>query len=127
MNRVEFKKYIETIGFEYNKKYNKYYYKEFRIELFKDNMKPEISDDVFNAINEFFSKDDLYIVCTKSENIKENIPMNMYQVDYNDIDVSQTGIKIDNLVSNYFNKNKDFYLEKLVKININYPLINYSL
>jgi hypothetical protein len=79
----------------------------------------KISEPVFNAINEFFNKDDLYILCTKSENISENIPMNMYQIDYDSIDISQTGIKIDNLVSNYFNKNRDpeLYLENLVTIS----------
>lgn len=94
------------------------------IELMaKDNFinpkNPEMSEPVFNAINEFFTKDDLYILCTKSENIKENIPMNMYQINYDEIDISQTGIKIDNLVANYFNKNKDpeLYLEKLLTIS----------
>ena len=61
---------------------------------------------------------DLYIVCTKSENIKENIPMNMYEIDYDTIDVGETGIKIDNIPTNYFNKNKkpEHYLEKLVNV-----------
>ena len=76
------------------------------------------SEEIFNAINEFFTPKDLYIVCTKSENIKENIPMNMYEIDYDTIDVGETGIKIDNIPMNYFNKNKqpELYLEKLVNL-----------
>lgn len=76
------------------------------------------SDEAFKAINEFFTPMDLYIVCTKSENIKENIPMNMYEIDYDTIDVGETGIKIDNIPTNYFNKNKkpEHYLEKLVNV-----------
>lgn len=75
-------------------------------------------DEVFNAINDFFTKDNIYIVCTKSGNISEDIPMNLYEINYELIDIDQKGIKIDNILDNYFNKNKEpaMYLEKLVKL-----------
>lgn len=79
---------------------------------------PELSEPVFEAVNNYFVKDDLYILCTKSENISENIPMNLYQIDYDSIDISETGMKIDNIPNNYFNKNKvpELHLEKLVSL-----------
>jgi hypothetical protein len=79
-------------------------------------------DEVFNAINDFFTKDNIYIVCTKSDNISEDIPMNLYEINYELIDVDQKGMEIDNILdnyfNNYFNKNKEpaMYLEKLVKL-----------
>jgi len=78
----------------------------------------KMNEEAFNEINSFFNPTDLYILCTKSENISENIPMNLHQIDYESIDVSSASFKIDNLSENYFNKNKtpELYLEKLTKI-----------
>jgi hypothetical protein len=85
---------------------------------FINSTKPEMTEDVFKAVNEFFTPNDLYILCTKSDNVKENIPMNMYEIDYNNVDVGETGIQIDNIPTNYFNKNKkpELYLENLVTL-----------
>ena len=78
-----------------------------------------IDEDVSVALNDYFNTRDLYILCTISENTSENIPMNMYQIDYNSIDVAEPSVKIDNLQENYFNKNKnsEFHLEKLVTLS----------
>jgi hypothetical protein len=51
-------------------------------EKFMDPKNPEMTEQVFNAVNEYFTKDDIYILCTKSDNISENIPMKLYQIDY---------------------------------------------
>jgi len=79
------------------------------------------SDDVlFEAINDFFRNSDLFIHCTKSDNVSENINMNAtYEIDYNTIDVGNNLIKIDNLPNNYFNKHKDdkLYLDELLSIS----------
>lgn len=85
---------------------------------FMNSTKPEKTEEVFKAINDFFAPTDLYILCTKTDNIKENIPMNMYEIDYDTIDVGETGIQIDNISNNYFNKNKkpELYLENLVTL-----------
>ena len=60
----------------------------------------------------------IYIVCTKSENVKEDIPMNVYEVDYTTVDVGESGIQINNIPDNYFNKNKEpvLYMDKLVTL-----------
>ena len=87
-------------------------------DKFMNSTKPEMTEEVFKAVNEFFTPTDLYILCTKSDNIKENIPMNMYEIDYDKVDVGETGIQIDNISNNYFNKNKkpELYLENLVTL-----------
>jgi len=87
-------------------------------DKFMNSTKPEMTEEVFKAVNEFFTPTDLYIVCTKSDNVKENIPMNMYEIDYDKVDVGETGIQIDNISNNYFNKNKkpELYLENLVTL-----------
>jgi hypothetical protein len=84
-------------------------------DKFMDPKKPEMTEQVFNAVNDFFTKDNIYILCTKSDNIKENIPMNLYEIDFSQIDVSQTGMEIKT-PENYFNKNKEpeMFFEKLV-------------
>jgi len=73
------------------------------------------SDDVFNAVNELFVPTDLYILCTKSENTMENIPTNVYEIDFDSVDIGQLTMEIKT-PDNYFNKNKDakLYLENLV-------------
>lgn len=90
-------------------------------EKFINPAKPEMNEDVFNAVSEYFKPTDLYIVCTKSENVRENIPMNLYEINFDNIDVGEKGIKIDNLPNNYFNKlenkNNDLYLENLMTLS----------
>jgi hypothetical protein len=87
-------------------------------DKFMNSTKPDMTEEVFKAVNEFFTPTDLYILCTKSDNVKENIPMNMYEIDYDKVDVGETGIQIDNISNNYFNKNKkpELYLENLVTL-----------
>jgi hypothetical protein len=73
-----------------------------------------------------YNKDNIYIVCTKSENIMQQIPINVYDIDYSQVNISKNDIsndiKIINLPENYFNKNKDketlsnIYLENLLDI-----------
>jgi hypothetical protein len=90
-------------------------------EKFLNPAKPEMNEDVFNAVSDFFKPTDLYIICTKSENVIENIPMNMYEINFEDVDVGEKGLKIDNIPSNYFNKleNKksDLYFENLMTLS----------
>jgi hypothetical protein len=92
---------------------------------FMDPKVPEMTEQVFNATTELFTPNDIYIVCTKSENAKEDIPMNVYEVDYTTVDVGESGIQINNIPDNYFNKNKDpvMYMDKLVTL-IPYVVFN---
>ena len=82
------------------------------------NSKSKMTDDVFNAVTDFFIPTNLYIVCTKSDNIYDNIPMNMYEINYNKIDIGDKNINIDNLPNSYFNKNRnsELHLENLVSL-----------
>lgn len=86
-----------------------------KAEFLKPNT-PELTEQVFNATNDFFTANDVYIVCTKTENIKEDIPMNVYEIDYTQVDVGETGLQINNIPDNYFNKNKipQLFMDKLV-------------
>lgn len=83
--------------------------------------KSNLKEDTNNAVKDFYKEGYIYIVCTKSENITENIPINVYDIDYNTVDISGNSINIDNIPDNYFNKNKnilegELYLENLVDI-----------
>jgi hypothetical protein len=83
--------------------------------------KSDIKEETFTAVDDFFKPNDLYILCTKSDNISENIPMNLYEINYDEISPTSTSFKIDNLPENYFNKDEtkklELRLENLVKIS----------
>ena len=85
-----------------------------------------LKEDTDNAIKEFYKEGNIYIVCTKSDNITEQIPINVHDIDYNKVDVSED-VKIDNIPENYFNKNKDalseIKLENLLDIK---PYVVYN-
>lgn len=94
-------------------------------DTFMNPKNPEMTEELFNQVSKFFTQKDLYIVCTKTDNIRENIPMNVYEIDFNTVDISESGLKIDNIPNNYFNKYKDpvVYFENLVKIT---PYVVYN-
>jgi hypothetical protein len=79
-----------------------------------------LKEKLNNAVKEFYKEDNIYIVCTKSDNITEQIPINVYDIDYSLVDVSNNTTNIDNIPENYFNKNKDMlsdiYFENLLDI-----------
>jgi hypothetical protein len=80
---------------------------------------PIPNEDINTAVKEFYTNDNIYMVYTKSDNISEQIPINVHEIDYSKVDVSNT-TKIDNLTNNYFNVNKDklaeTFFEKLLDI-----------
>ena len=47
--------------------------------------------------------------------------MNVYEIDYNKVDVGETGVSVETPIDNFFNKNntKDssLYLDKLIKLD----------
>ena len=45
------------------------------------------------------------MICSKLDNISENIPINVYDIDFSNVDVSNNNINIEKLLDNYFNKN----------------------
>ena len=85
---------------------------------FLDPSKPERTEDMFKAVSEFFTPDNLYIACTNSEKKgSQEIPLNTYEVNYDEVRISETGLKISS-PENYFNKNKnpDVYLENVTTL-----------
>jgi hypothetical protein len=87
-----------------------------------------VNSDTIEAIQNYFIDGDLYIVCTNKENASEDIPTNMYEIDFDSIDVAENGIKIEHLPDNYFNleenkektgkteKTDELFLDKIVSI-----------
>jgi hypothetical protein len=85
---------------------------------FLDPTKPGKTEDMFNAVSEFFTPDNLYIACTNSEKkSSQEIPLNTYEVNYDEVKISETGLKIST-PENYFNKNKnpDIFLENVTAL-----------
>ena len=92
----------------------------------------QLKKDTDNAIKDFYKEGNIYMVCSNS-NISENLPINVYDIDYSKVDISKDNIskdvKIDNIPENYFNKNKgkdtlnNTYLEGLLDIK---PYVVYN-
>lgn len=78
--------------------------------------KPYRTKDVLNELNSFFTSDNLYILFTKPETAKENIPINMFEIDFNKMDIERNKMIINDLPDNYFNKHKfdSIYLDDLI-------------
>ena len=79
-----------------------------------------LSDEIYNGVTDFFTENNIYIVYTNSENISEDIPINLYDIDYSGINVTNK-IIISKPSDNYLVKNKkliegEIYFENLVKI-----------
>jgi hypothetical protein len=73
-----------------------------------------------NAVNEFFTPNELYITCTSSKNGTQlEIPMNLYEIDYSKVNTEERALTIIT-PDNYFNKNKQdppLLLEKMVTLS----------
>jgi hypothetical protein len=62
--------------------------------------------DSVQAINKFFTQNELYITCTSSMNGTQlEIPMNLYEIDYTEVNIAEGAPKITTPDS-YFNENK---------------------
>jgi hypothetical protein len=87
-------------------------------EEFLDPNKPDKTEIQYNELTSFFNPKDLFIIYTDPDNYKENIPMNMFQIDLNTVDVAENSLQVNNLDDNYFNKNKmpELFLDQLLKI-----------
>lgn len=85
---------------------------------------PTHSVELYNAIEQFFRSSELYIVVADSSGvINTDIPMNVYEIDYNTVDILQGTVPVDELKDNYFNQPRDnkpdLYLDQLVTIDNN--------
>jgi len=85
---------------------------------------PGRTEEMYNAMNQFFKPSELYIVVADSSGvINTDIPMNVYEIDYNSVNIQQGTVPIDELKDNYFNKPRkdklELYLDQLVTIDNN--------
>jgi hypothetical protein len=73
-------------------------------------------EQIFDATKEFFTPNDVYLVCTDST--RQNIPMNLFEIDDMRVDVVKNSMNISEIKDNYFNKYKQpaIYLENVMKI-----------
>lgn len=89
--------------------------------------KSTLKEETNSAVKDFYKEGNIYIACAESKTMAERIPINVYDIDYNMVDVSKDKIEINNLPENYFNKNKDalsdIYLEGLLDIK---PYVVYN-
>jgi hypothetical protein len=70
------------------------------------NAKGDGTPDSVQAINEFFTPNELYITCTSSKSGTQlEIPMNLYEIDYSEVNIADAAPAIIT-PDNYFNKNK---------------------
>jgi len=47
---------------------------------FLDSSEPKLTEEAYRATKDFCNSDDLYIVCSKMDNIRENIPMKVHNI-----------------------------------------------
>lgn len=88
-------------------------------ETFLNASNPKLTELAYESVEEFFEENDLYLVCTRPSQAREGIPMNVYTVDFDTIDVGETSFPIDVMSDHYFNKKKNDKtptLEKLVEL-----------
>jgi hypothetical protein len=88
-------------------------------ETFLNASNPKLTEMAYEATEEFFEENDLYLVCTRPSQAREGIPMNVHTVDFNTIDVGENSFSIDVMPDHYFNKKKNDKtpsLEKLVEL-----------
>lgn len=90
----------------------------------KEDMKIENTGDfprqqIYDATLDFFNEDDLYIVCTSADASRENIPVKVYEIDDESVDVSKRSVSINELKEQYFNQypNPEIHLERVMDVN----------
>jgi hypothetical protein len=88
---------------------------------FLNSSNPKLTELAYESVTDFFQENNLYLVCTKPSQAREDIPMNVHTIDFSTVDVGETSFPIDTMPDHYFNKhtNKNEAsppLEKLVEL-----------
>lgn len=83
---------------------------------------PTHTVEMYNAMDEFFKPSELYIVVADSSGvINREIPMNVYEIDYNTVDIKQGMVPVNELKDHYFNQPREnsLYLDQIVTLDNN--------
>ena len=90
----------------------------------KDDMKIDINDDfqkeqIYQAANDFFTDQSIYLVCNEAK--ATHTSMNVFEVNYPDVNVSKNEWMVGNMEENYFNKFKEppLFLEDVMDVKSN--------
>lgn len=90
----------------------------------KDDMKIDINDDfqkeqIYKAANDFFTDKSIYLVCNEAKATETS--MNVFEVNYPDVNVSKNTWAVGNMDKNYFNEFKQppLFLENVMDVKSN--------
>ena len=90
----------------------------------KDDMKIDINDDfqkeqIYKAANDFFTDQSLYLVCNEAKATETS--MNVFEVNYPDVNISKNTWTVGNMDANYFNefKKPPLFLETVMDVKSN--------
>ena len=72
------------------------------------------SDENINKELSFFDKNNLYILYTNSDYVMKDIEINLYDIDFTDVNISKQIFKINKLDN--FSKTPELYLDQLVSL-----------
>lgn len=84
-----------------------------------DAFNPNKTEEIERALNDFFKEDKLYIIMSNSklyETTPGNIPTIVYDIDYNNVDVSNPTIPITTLPDINVNKKPDLHLDDFITL-----------
>lgn len=83
-----------------------------------------VNEKLYLESSSFFTPDNIYIGVSKQNDIFENIPLHVYDIDFQSVNYNTMNIKIDNLSDNYFNlHNQQLQLEEVADIQ---PYITFN-
>lgn len=90
----------------------------------KDDMKIDINDDfqkeqIYQAAGDFFTDQSLYLVCNEANATQTS--MNVFEINYPDVNVSKNTWTVGNMDKNYFNEFKQppLFLETVMDVKSN--------
>lgn len=90
----------------------------------KDDIKIDIKDDfqkeqIYQAATDFFKDQSIYLICNEAK--ATHTSMNVFEINYPDVNVSKNEWKISNIEENYFNKFKEppLFLEDVMDVKSN--------
>ena len=87
-------------------------------------MKIDINDDfqkeqIYQAASDFFTDQSIYLICNEAK--ATQTPMDVFEVNYSDVNVSKNTWTVGNVDTNYFNQFKEppLFLETVMDVKSN--------